>query len=265
MATRLEAKRPAEVIDYVADWSEFLGEDTIATSTAVGDGVTVAETNDNDSVTLTISGGTSGTLGKVTNTITTAGGKTEVEKFFIFVSDFEEPVSVAELKEHLRIWDDHSRDAEISGLGVAAREFCEAYTGHVLLRRQFTQDRPTFASLRITQRPLVTIDALVYDDVDGVEQDFEDFRAAPRRGVYPAPVLPNIGVSFPAVWSEGGVSAIYTAGYGEGEVPGPFISAIKILVAFWFEYPDGMVDGKPVEIPTAVVSLLRRFQQPAMI
>lgn len=264
MATRLEAKRPNETINYVVDWSDYLGEDTIATSEVDDEGVTASGNQVGNEVTLTISGGASGTLGKVTNRIVTAGGLTEEELFFVYVSNFAEPVSVAELKDHLGIWSDTTRDARIAEYGRAAREFCEEFTDHILLRRQFTLERRAFEDIRITARPLVSVDALEYDDSDGVEQSLttDDFRLNSRR--YPALVLPTIGTSFPSVWSEGGVSAIFTAGYAEGEVPAPFLQAIKILVAFWFDHPSGVVDGKAVEVPPAVKSLLRRYHQPAM-
>jgi uncharacterized phiE125 gp8 family phage protein len=261
MATRLEAKRPLEAINYAVDWSDYLGEDTIAGSVVEGVGVTAIGSPVGNIVTLTISGGTSGTLGKVTNRITSAGGLVEEEVFFVYVSNFEEPVSVAELKDHLGLWADNTRDARIASLGRAAREFCEEFTGHVLVRRQFTLERPTFEEIVLTKRPLVDVDTLEYDDVDGNEATFEDYRVNAR--IYPARILAASGYSFPSVWSDGGVSAIYTAGYDEGEVPEPFIHAIKVLVAFWFDHPSGIVDGKAVEVPPAAKSLLRRYHQPA--
>jgi uncharacterized phiE125 gp8 family phage protein len=261
MATRLEPKRPIEVIDYQADWSEFLGaDDTIANSVVTAEGVTVSDTNDDTTATITIGGGTNDTLAKVTNTITTAGGRVESEIFSIYVSNFAEPVSVPELREAVNLWEDTTRDAKLAALGRAAREHCEKVTGHILVRRQFAIDATSFQALRITKRPLISVDELSYDDADGEEAAFEDFRVQGRA--FPAYIVPIEGASFPAIWSDGGATLVFTAGYGEGEVPEPFVQAIKILVAFWFDYPDGIVDGKAVDVPFAVKSLLGQFDQP---
>jgi uncharacterized phiE125 gp8 family phage protein len=260
MATRLEPKRPIEVIDYEADWSEFLGEDTIASSVVTAEGVTVSDENDDTAVTITISAGTNDTLGKITNTIVTAGGRTESEVFAIYVSNFAEPVSVPELREAVNLWEDTSRDAKLAALGRAAREHCEKVTGHILVRRQFEVVDRRFEYLRITKRPLISVDELSYDDADGEEATFEDFRV--QAYDWPAKIVPIVGASYPSIWSDGGATLVYTAGYGEGEVPEPFVQAIKILVAFWFDYPDGIVDGKAVDVPLAVKSLLGQFDQP---
>lgn len=261
MATRLEPKRPIEVIEYRADWSEFLAEgETITNSVVTAEGVTVDDSNTTTVVTITISGGTNDTLGKVTNTITTSEGRVESETFAIYVSNFAEPVSVSELREAVNLWEDTSRDAKLAALGRAAREHCEKVTGHILVRRQFAIDKTRFGDLLITKRPLISVDELTYDNADGEEATFEDFRVQGRA--FPAHIVPIVGASFPAIWSDGGATLVYTAGYGEGEVPEPFVQAIKILVAFWFDYPDGIVDGKAVEIPLAVKSLLGQFDQP---
>jgi uncharacterized phiE125 gp8 family phage protein len=264
MATRLEAKRPLEVINYSADWSEFLGEDTIASSVIVDDeGVTVSDSNDDTTVTLTISGGTNGTPGKFTNRITTAGGLTEEETFYIFVSNFAEPVSVAELKEHIGLWADTTRDAYIASLGRAAREYCERATSHTLMRRQFTAEARSFESVLLYNRPVVTVDAITYDDSDGVEQTLAEADYRLRARVWPGRIMAAPNVAFPSVWADGGVSAVFTAGYDEGEVPEPFVQAIKMLVAHWFSNREGVMESKTDEAPLAVRALLGQFDQPA--
>lgn len=80
------SKTPTEVVDYSIDWSD-ISPDTISTSTfAVDTGITKDnETNDTTSSTVWVSGGTDGTDYQITNTITTAGGRTFQRDFVIKV------------------------------------------------------------------------------------------------------------------------------------------------------------------------------------
>lgn len=84
------AKDPDSILDYTIDWSAWLadsGADTIASSTWV---VAAGLTNNNATRTSTtatvwLSGGTAGTTYRVTNRITTAGGRTADRSFDVVV------------------------------------------------------------------------------------------------------------------------------------------------------------------------------------
>ena len=70
-------KDPADILDYQIDWSAALGADTIATSAwTVPAGFTVTnQSNSTTTTTVWLSGGTAG-VQRITNRITTAGGRT---------------------------------------------------------------------------------------------------------------------------------------------------------------------------------------------
>ena len=74
-------KDPDATLDYVLDWTEWLGAfgDTIATSSwTVPDGlVKVTESNTSVLATVWLSGGTDGQAYSVTNRITTVGGRAD--------------------------------------------------------------------------------------------------------------------------------------------------------------------------------------------
>lgn len=83
-------KDPEAVLDYQLVWSNWLASgDTISSSTwnieaISGDSDPLVSTDDDTSdgtTTITLSGGTTGNLYKVYNTITTAGGKTDRRYF----------------------------------------------------------------------------------------------------------------------------------------------------------------------------------------
>jgi hypothetical protein len=76
-------KDPVAVLDYLVDWTAWLAGDTIATSSFVVDaGLTKqSQTNTPSTATVWLAGGTIGQSYNVTNTITTAGGRTEDRQF----------------------------------------------------------------------------------------------------------------------------------------------------------------------------------------
>lgn len=82
-------KDPNAKLDYVMDWSDWLGTDTIASSTWVTPaGLTAtAPTNTTTTATVWLEAGTVGTQYLVTNRITTAGGRTNDRSILIQVSE----------------------------------------------------------------------------------------------------------------------------------------------------------------------------------
>lgn len=81
-------KHPGAVLDYQFDWGNWLGADTIETSQwSVGTGLTKdSDDNTNSTATVWLSGGTDGTSYQVTNTITTAQGRTESKALTVNVT-----------------------------------------------------------------------------------------------------------------------------------------------------------------------------------
>ena len=80
-------KDPDAVLDYVIDWSAWLGVDTISTSTwTVAAGITkVVDTKTTTTATIWLSGGTAGTSYTVADKIVTAGGRTDERTLTIVV------------------------------------------------------------------------------------------------------------------------------------------------------------------------------------
>ncbi len=138
-----------------------------------------------------------------------------------------EPLTTAELKAHLRKTTT-DEDTLIATYGVAAREWCEDYTGYVLATRTFTEQFAAWGGyLTIYKRPLVSITTIEYDSADEDQAAFEDF--AYSAGQYPLIINPTS--SFPSLRANGFITVTYTAGYAAaGDVPEKFKWAIKLLV-----------------------------------
>lgn len=83
-------KDSSAVLDYSIDWSAWLGTDTIATSTWTD--ATAGITVNSNSFTTTatkvwLSGGTAGQQYRLTNRITTAGGRTDDRTIVVQVQE----------------------------------------------------------------------------------------------------------------------------------------------------------------------------------
>lgn len=88
--TRWE-KDPGDILDFEADWAaddeDWLDGDTISASAwTVPDGITKdSDTHTSTTTTIWLSGGTAGSSYKLTNQITTAGGRTANKSRYILV------------------------------------------------------------------------------------------------------------------------------------------------------------------------------------
>lgn len=267
MALRWESKRPAEVRTYRIDWREFLGNDTIDTYTLTAVGVDIdSDTLDVDElgITAVLSGGETGTLAKLTNTIVTTLGETEVEKIVLFVSDYAEPVSLELAKAQCRVTDD-SEDGLICSYVRAAREWVENYTGHILVRRPVTQSFSEFWSyLELYHRP-VAPDGVIgvnYTDVDGVEQEILPVDLLVTAGGYPFKVRP--ADAWPDIKTYSPVSVNYVAGYDEGEVPQALIQAMLLLIGEYHTRRSGVSAETMQIVPLSVISLCDQFRVPVV-
>lgn len=235
MALQWQDKRADEALLYSHDWAPALGDgDTIATSEwDAGDLTIDLEDIDDLVVRVTLSGGDVGTQATVTNTITTAGGVTEIESFLIRVTSFEEPVTIEQAKDHLRILDDDSHDLKLLGMIRRAREWVEDHTGIALVRRAFTEQFGSFpatvaglAPLTIYRRPVISIDAIGYGaDLDDLTE-FEAYTAA----VGGRPVTINPVSGWPELAAGETVQVTYTAGLADGEADDRLRGAILTLV-----------------------------------
>jgi uncharacterized phiE125 gp8 family phage protein len=86
-----------------------------------------------------------------------------------------EPVTLAELKAHLRIDADDENDL-LEGLVRVARAHLEAVTGVALISQGYRlalDDWPSEGVIQLLRTPVQTIDAILLYDADGVEQTLD--------------------------------------------------------------------------------------------
>ena len=160
-----------------------------------------------------------------------------------------EPVSLDLAKSHLRILDDTSEDALITGYIVAAREWVENYTGHALVQREFVEAHaPERGVISLYRKPIVEVSVA----------DFADTRIVAGR------LFPASGSSWPALSYPDRFTVTYTAGYAEGEVPQALIQAVLLLVGHFWSNREAATDRPVTEVPMAVESLCGQFRSPGL-
>jgi uncharacterized phiE125 gp8 family phage protein len=169
-----------------------------------------------------------------------------------------EPLSTAELKAHLRKTTT-DEDALIASYGVAAREWCEDYTGHILVQRAVVDSFSAWGSYLTLRHQPITVGVptptlvVTYENIDG---DPTEYVGTIRDQKYPWTIYPS-GVAFPTLASNGTIAVAYTAGYvNAAAVPEKFKWAIKLLVTSMFEN-RGSIDP---EAENAVRFILRSYR-----
>ena len=90
MPVLVPSKDPSSILDYGVDWVDWLGSDTISTSSwgVTPAGLTAVSSNRVGAVTTVwLSGGTVGTTYSATNTIVTAAGRTDQRTLLVSIQD----------------------------------------------------------------------------------------------------------------------------------------------------------------------------------
>ena len=84
----VDPKDPTAEVDYLFDWTLWLGADSIASHTVTATGVDVdSSTSDGHKVTAWLAGGTADTWAEVTCHITTVNGRIEDHTMSIWVTE----------------------------------------------------------------------------------------------------------------------------------------------------------------------------------
>lgn len=182
-------------------------------------------------------------------------------------------VSIEELKEHARIFEDCD-DGMLQGLILAATQWAEIFTRRTLSTKQYQLSMACFpqcpdSTINLPGLPVLTLDDLEYTDLDGVVRkqstaDIDprtvftnhDARVMPEeyRGAWPS--------TDPAQSSEPdeNVKLTYTAGYEDQTVPRPILVAVKMLATHLYDHPESVTNEDLNETPMGVKMLLWAYR-----
>lgn len=157
-------------------------------------------------------------------------------------------VSLADAKMYLRLDLDYTiEDGLISSLIKSAVNQAEQFTLQVLWQRQLTAITPVTGALKIYEYPLLSVEGVTNPDLEVLT--FETIETAGFTEVISG--APGFNI------------VTYVAGYGwnyEGgsEVPDDIETAIKEMIAYYYENRDNPVVGMPT-IATLLLSPYRRI------
>lgn len=150
-----------------------------------------------------------------------------------------EPLSLAELKAHLRL-EDESEEALLAGYLIAAREAVERHLRRALIaqRWQLVLDAWPTGPVRLPRPPLLSVEAVrVLDAAGGATLvPPSDYRVETRAE--PGFLLAAAGTGLPAPGLyPSGIEIEFVAGYGEtwNAVPSPIRQALLMMVSDLFE------------------------------
>ena len=157
----------------------------------------------------------------------------------------EEPITLAELKTHLRV-DTSDDDTYITALGAAARAWCEGFCNRQFVSATYDWRIDKFGELLVPKPDLVSVTSIKYIDTDGAEQTVSssiydvDIDQAPGR----------IRLAYDKSWPDdrrattNAVTVRFVAGYGAAAaVPETLKAAIKLLVGHLYEHREAVTLG----------------------
>lgn len=181
----------------------------------------------------------------------------------------EEPVTVAEAREYLRIDDRDTDEALLARLIVAARLQAESFTGRALVTQTWDLKLGGWwrGAQLVPKAPLVSVGSVKYVDADGVEQTW-----AASNYVVDAPSGPEAaqgrigyadGVTAPVLYDTlTPVTVRFTAGYGDGDdVPENLKFGLLMFAADLYENRQSVIVGTSASaMPQTAKSLLWPFR-----
>jgi uncharacterized phiE125 gp8 family phage protein len=174
-----------------------------------------------------------------------------------------EPVSLAELRQHMRVFaQDDDEDAYITALGKAAREYLEVRTCRSFVTQTIDATLDGFPEssslpIKLLYPPLQSVESVSYVDGDGATQTLAEGDYTVVSGT-PGLVMPAFGKSWPAASVRpGSVVVRFVAGYGDDadSVPETAKLLIKILAGTWYDRREAVSDVAATPVPFMIDTL----------
>jgi uncharacterized phiE125 gp8 family phage protein len=151
-----------------------------------------------------------------------------------------EPVSLADVKAHLRV--EHDDDDMLLTAAIASARFhVETVTRRVLIEQSWRIHLDAWPRKRIIKlqvAPLISVDSVAVLDAAGTPQTIDPDDYEVDAVSVPGRLVLGSAVAAPAGGAVNGISIAVTAGYGPSsvDVPSALRQAVLMLVTHWYEH-----------------------------
>jgi uncharacterized phiE125 gp8 family phage protein len=183
-------------------------------------------------------------------------------KLQLVTAPTSEPVSLIDAKSHMRVEID-TDDALITKFITVARRYSEKIQARAYITQTwdwFLDEFPS-APFDIPLPPLQSITSIKYFDKDETEFTFASSKYQQDKQGFLGRVTLKFGESWPSdtLRPVNGVVVRFVAGYGNNgsDVPEEILTAIKILIAHWYENRQITDVLKQEQIPLSAHDLLQ--------
>jgi len=177
-----------------------------------------------------------------------------------------EPVSVSEVKNHLRVTD-NSEDALLAGLITSARKIVEQFTRRTLVNqtwRLYLDQFPYRSTIELPFPPLASVTHIKYYDQDGALQTLPASEYQTDNRSTPGLIVLTENGAWPLTEGDkvNAVEIEFIAGYGAtaAAVPSPIRLAITHLVSHWFENREPFASGQMYQVPSTFEMILMPYR-----
>lgn len=170
------------------------------------------------------------------------------------------PLTIADVREHLRI-DDNESDTKLNRLIRVALNHAESMTGRALITQTIDATYDTWCSLiTIPRGQLQSVTSVKYQDDDDVEQTVDTSVYRVNTSVDPGRVELGYGEDWPDIYPVRAPIVIRAVvGYGDAaeDVPEEIKQAMLLLIGHWLENEEATIPAISLtEIPYGVDLLL---------
>ena len=188
---------------------------------------------------------------------------------------FDEPVTLAQAKEHLNV--EHSNDdTKISSLITSARQACENEMNRALIyqKRELRLEEFPCDEIIVPNPPLYSVESITYIDTDGTEQTWAASKYQVDTKSEPGRLMPAYGQAWPVTRAQyNAVVVTYWAGYTPvevgsptdfaGNVPQAIKQAILVTIGNFYGNQESVIAGpaaQVVELPMNAKWLLAQYK-----
>jgi len=175
----------------------------------------------------------------------------------------EEPVSLTEVRQHLRLPENEAEDALLMSLITTARAYCEHYTRRALAEQTlevYLNRFPSVNPIVLPCPPLQTVAEIGYKDSTSDETILSASDYLVDTTCEPGRILPTYGANWPVFtpYPTSPIRIRFVAGYEE--LPVSIRLAMLLLIGHWYENREATGTASSV-IDFSVHSLLAPYRE----